>query len=153
MLRRTDLKVIELGTGCGIVGIYIASAIPDCSCLLTDLPEAMDLLRRNSVSSSEAVRDRLSCEELDWMSPLPAVVTTDSWDLVVVSDCTYNPDTVPMLVETMLGLAVQSPQALFLIAMKKRHDSEAIFFDLVNSKGFSVVQHKAIISRKETEVP
>ncbi|TKA37194.1 hypothetical protein B0A55_13625, partial [Friedmanniomyces simplex] len=41
------LNVIELGCGCGSVGISLAQSIPDCNVLLTDLPEVTELVEAN----------------------------------------------------------------------------------------------------------
>ena len=142
------MAVLELGTGCGIVGIFLASAIPGCSCLLTDLPEAMDLVHRNMSSSTLASGSGLACEVLDWSGKLPVITEGTRWDMVVISDCTYNPDTVPSLVETMSALAQASPQAIFLVAMKVRHDSESIFFNLLRSHDFTVLEHQVVSLRK-----
>lgn len=58
----------------------------------------------------------------------------------MVADCTYNPDVVPDLVKTLRGLGEKSPQVLVLVAMKVRHESEGVFFELTKEAGFVVVE-------------
>lgn len=68
--------------------------------------------------------------------------------MVLVADCTYNPDVVPALVETlsnvskgtMNGTGQRERETIVLLAMKVRHESEIVFFDLMTTKGFAVLE-------------
>ena len=90
------LNVLELGTGCGIVGMTLASVVPNCSVHLSDLPEAREIVERNITDSSLRLCDgsKLAFEELDWDHELPAwlALPDSKIDLVLASDCTYNAD-------------------------------------------------------------
>jgi len=57
-----------------------------------------------------------------------------------VADCTYNPDVVPDLVQTLKRLADRNRDVLVALAMKVRHESEMVFFDLIREAGFVVVE-------------
>lgn len=61
-----------------------------------------------------------------------------------MADCTYNPDVVPDLVKTIRELVGISKEAIVLLAMKVRHDSELIFFDLMKEKNLRVKETIAI---------
>ena len=78
---------------------------------------------------------------LDWEEPLPANVWKTHYDLIVVSDCTYNSDSIPALVNTLTALIRRSPNALIAVSMKKRHESEAIFFDSIAAAGLVETDH------------
>lgn len=88
------LNVLELGTGCGMVGIAIAQTVSDSKVLLTDLPEAREIVARNIDSAVKAPGASLAFMELDWDAELPGEVQSSSepLDLVLAADCTYNPD-------------------------------------------------------------
>jgi len=147
MLSKKDLKTIELGAGCGIVGITLATFYPQISSvLLTDLPEAADILIQNLTSSTlhHRIRSRIDHQVLDWASPLPSNVKATKWDLVVVADCTYNPDVVPDLVQTLKKIGEGNEDVVVLLAMKVRHDSEMVFFKLMNEAGFVVKEKCAL---------
>lgn len=58
----------------------------------------------------------------------------------MVADCTYNPDVVPDLVKTLKGVTEKNKEALVCVAMKIRHESEMVFFDLMKKAGFEVVE-------------
>lgn len=138
-------RILELGSGCGIVGLEIAALCSAGNVLLTDLPAAMDILNHN-VERAKLItsRGKLATAVLDWDEPLPERVRKQRFDLMIVSDCTYNPDSVPALVKTLSAVAENSSDALILVSLKVRHDSEAIFFDLMASAEFVEAEHDAI---------
>lgn len=120
--------MIELGSGCGIVGIGLAQLVPSCDMLLTDLPEAQSILDRNISIATIAKPSKLSSCVLDWEAELPANVSQRKHDAIIISDCTYNTDTIPALVDTLSRLVSRSPDAVIALATKVRHDSEGMFF-------------------------
>ncbi|KAG9231716.1 putative methyltransferase-domain-containing protein [Amylocarpus encephaloides] len=145
LLKGSRLKVIELGAGCGIVGITLASSLSNIDqILLTDLPEASEILETN-IAASRARKPAnpspsadVSHHVLDWSSPLRQPVSITKWDLVLVADCTYNPDVVPDLVSTLGKLRAANREVLVALAMKVRHESEMVFFELMEREGWAV---------------
>ncbi|KAJ0419309.1 putative methyltransferase-domain-containing protein [Aspergillus carlsbadensis] len=134
--RSSPLHVIELGSGCGIVGIALAELLPKCSVLLTDLPEVEEIVSKNIAAAQPAHASGLQYRPLEWEEELPDnLFESPSVDLVLVSDCTYNADSLPALVSVLSRLVQMSPHALILVALKRRHESESIFFDLMKSAG------------------
>lgn len=151
-------RVIELGSGCGIVGLEVAHLCPVSDVYLTDLPETMDILNHNvSKAKFTSTRRRVATAILEWDKPLPDDVAKNYYDLVIVSDCTYNSDSIPALVRTLAALIANSPAALIVISMKVRHDSEAIFFDLMAEAGLIETESTSIELpdriRQETKQP
>lgn len=61
-----------------------------------------------------------------------------------MADCTYNPDVVPDLVQTLKRLAQGNDDILVALAMKVRHESEMVFFELMREKGFGVRENVRI---------
>lgn len=139
------LRVLELGSGCGIVGLKVADLCSVSDVLLTDLPDAMEILNHN-VERAKFVssRGKLATAVLDWDEPLPERVGRRQFELVIVSDCTYNPDSIPVLVKTMSAVAENSPNGFVVVSLKVRHDSEAIFFDLMAGAKFVETEHTTI---------
>lgn len=130
------LNVIELGAGCGTVGISISQSIPDCDVMLTDLPEVEELIEANIARMRPAMSSRVRFQALDWLAPLPSSLQDRKNDLIIVSECTYNTDTLEPLVGMLVSLLVRSPKAVIVVSTKTRHDSEAAFFDLMKNAGF-----------------
>ena len=139
-------SVLELGSGCGIVGLEVAQICSQCDVTLTDLPDTMEILSYNVstvVGSNPAVGNVIT-GVLDWDDANPKLVQGHRYDLVIVSDCTYNADSIPALVRTLAVVVDEWPAALIVVSMKVRHDSEAVFFDLMAAAGFVVAEHSAI---------
>lgn len=136
--------MLELGSGCGIVGKALASIRPDCHVILSDLVDAMDLIQLNLADSQPASGSRLSSMILDWSQDLPAAITAEQFDLILVCDCTYNTDSIPALVRTLSALNARSPGAMVVVANKIRHDSELAFFDQMADAGLNEVEQVSI---------
>lgn len=62
----------------------------------------------------------------------------------MLADCTYNPDVVPDLVGTLSRVAKTSNGVLVLVAMKVRHESEMVFFELMRDVGWIVIEKMMI---------
>ncbi|CAG8972817.1 hypothetical protein HYALB_00007742 [Hymenoscyphus albidus] len=148
--EKSELNIIELGAGCGIVSLTLHHHFPQISnSILTDLPEASEILSHNishlSIpdSPSRNFTTTLKHEVLDWSQPLPSFAAEKKWDLVMVADCTYNPDVVPHLVKTLKELTSEEGgkegKGLVCAAMKVRHESEMVFFDLMTEARFEVL--------------
>ncbi|CAG8220684.1 unnamed protein product [Penicillium nalgiovense] len=149
--RNQPLQVVELGAGCGIAGIALASMLPNCSILLTDLPEVEDIITRNINAAQLATMSSVHYQNLDWDDP-PDDLCPRPIELILVSDCTYNADSLPALVSTLDRLVRTSPDAIILVALKRRHDSETVFFDLMRLAGFTAVQDSVEIPSQHDEV-
>lgn len=85
-------RVLELGTGCGIVGISIAQIVPNAEVILTDLDEAKEIVEWNMTYANAdlAPGSSLSFRELVWGEKIPKGL--NGLDLVIAADCTYNAD-------------------------------------------------------------
>ncbi|KAF2769877.1 hypothetical protein EJ03DRAFT_361762 [Teratosphaeria nubilosa] len=130
------LSAIELGCGCGSVGISLAQSIPDCDVVLTDLPEVTELVEANIERMNPAISSKVRFEPLDWLAPsLPCKLANRVHDLIIVSECTYNTDTLRPLVKTLSNLLTRSPKAVIVVSTKTRHDSEAVFFEYMMEAG------------------
>ena len=151
------LNVLELGSGCGIVGIALSQLVPSCNVLLTDLSEAMDILDINIRESRLQMGSKIEAIQLDWDDELPASISKQKFDLILVSDCTYNADSLPSLVQTVSILTSLSNDAHVIVSMKVRHDSEAVFFELMSNAGLESVRHDTVElpdrTRKDIGIP
>ncbi|KAK4693593.1 hypothetical protein P7C71_g3842, partial [Lecanoromycetidae sp. Uapishka_2] len=106
---------------------------------------AMGILNHNTRSAkSHANKGHLETMVLDWEESLPEAFSRSPKDVILVSDCTYNSDSTPALVKVLAALIRFAPTALIVVSMKVRHDSEAIFFDLMSDAGLTAIEHTAI---------
>lgn len=157
-----------------------AGAYGNCSVLMTDLPDAQELTENNiarfhrvrrlqmgfddnskgndgeigGTSNSSATWPDVRFEALDWedgaRGDFGPLVRSKTWDLVVVSDCTYNIDTLPALVGTLSALHVlkrtssgaskANAASRVFLSTKPRHDSEAEFPAMMAQDGWTLRQ-------------
>ncbi|SPN98663.1 uncharacterized protein DNG_01708 [Cephalotrichum gorgonifer] len=151
--NKRPLNILELGCGVGVLGIGLAGLLSlaaspevssECHLLMTDVPDAEERalanigLFQDSQGSLGGSIPTIEYENLDWEADLEVKfsesIVSRPWDLVVLSDCTYNIDTIPALVETLSQLhstaaahQKSSPERQSLkvfLATKPRHSSE-----------------------------
>ena len=151
--RARPLRVIELGAGCGIAGIALAQLVPHCSVFLTDLPEAQELLQKNIDVAKPAPGSSLRRGLLEWGPVSSSSILQSGPDLVLISDCTYNADSCAALVQTLVCLAQHAKDIKILVAMKRRHDAEAVFEHKMDQNGFTPLEcTKLAIPHRESEM-
>ncbi|KAK7751319.1 hypothetical protein SLS62_006725 [Diatrype stigma] len=172
-IDRESPNVLEIGCGVGMLGITIASvlrraieqqgfepALP--TVLLTDLPDAEARATSNiSRFSLRTGSPQVQYENLDWdegkKSQFGPLVKSRFWDLIVLSDCTYNIDAFPSLVGTLsalhgLNVTNADPEekerngvmTKVLLSTKPRHESEAAIFALLEADGWTCRLKKSI---------
>ncbi|RFU73164.1 upf0665 family c [Trichoderma arundinaceum] len=167
-----SINVLELGCGVGILGGGLSAVFPrmrpppsrGCTILMTDLEEAEGRTRSNMSRLLQARQGRKSSagppvkllyENLDWEEGRKGLFGPEAqshrWDLIMLSDCTYNVDMLPALVETLSALhasnkartaaspasAAERPRSTkVFLATKPRHASEEALFDLLSHEGW-----------------
>ena len=132
------LRVLELGAGCGIVGIAFAQLVK-CDMQVTDLEDAQEILAKNIRCASPMAGSTIQASILDWASGLEDS-SNPNFDLVLVSDCIYNPDSSLHLVEILRNLAARVPDTLILVGFKRRHEADTIFFERMRERRFELVE-------------
>ncbi|KAK6856374.1 hypothetical protein PG995_006561 [Apiospora arundinis] len=137
--------------------------------LLTDVEEAEERARANMARAEEVLEGRsrqhseaevegdsqsqkrrpravLQYENLDWDEGKQArfgpLTKARAWDFVVLSDCTYNVDSLPALLSTLRNLhyhnfVFDETPTRVLLATKPRHASEEALFGLLEEYNWS----------------
>ena len=142
-----DMIILELGSGCGIGGLMFALTVPkdrsghNCKVLLTDLPEAIPILEYNISQNQYAEGCTVESQVLKWEDEesLELLLGKSKFDIVLVSDCTYNCDSCPALVKTLSAVA-QASNPYVIVSMKVRHETESVFFALMEEAGFATMR-------------
>lgn len=105
---------LELGSGCGIVGIA-ATLLGAKSVMLTDLPELLPFLQSNvdaNLKTIVSAREQqgtsldfdITCESCDWTEPLPLPIQSKSYDVILIADCIWIESLVVPLFDTLRKL-------------------------------------------------
>ncbi|KAL5411066.1 hypothetical protein PMIN03_005060 [Paraphaeosphaeria minitans] len=135
------LRIIELGSGCGMVSVVLSHLVANVEISVTDLAEAQAIAVRNIGYASRYCTNKPTLEfhELDWEQPLKYGGSLErAVDLVIAADCTYNADSSPAFVNTIQQIALRFPYLTVAVAMKKRHASEDVFFSLMSDAKFEM---------------
>jgi predicted nicotinamide N-methyase len=94
--------VLELGAGCGLVGL-VAAHLGAEHVTLTDRACAMAILEHNVAVNS--MGERVTVRELEWEGGASDVET---FSLIIASECLYDEDSVLPLLRTMHALSTAS---------------------------------------------
>lgn len=138
-------KIIELGSGTGLVGLAIAydlesredsSPSKDLSIYITDIEKLVPLMQNNADLNnlSHIVKPAV----LNWGEDLPEYAQKP--DLILAADCVYLESAFPLLEKTLLDLTLDNPVPI-LMAYKKRRKADARFFKAIK-KHFTVTEIK-----------
>ena len=131
-----------MGAGCGIVGIAL-SQLRKSEVVLTDLEDAQDIVQSNVDCAALASGSSLKRQVLVWGTGLDGLENA-KFDLVLVSDCIYNPDSSVLLVETLKDFSMHNSNLLIFVAFKRRHDADTIFFEHMQKSELQVVEKGTI---------
>jgi predicted nicotinamide N-methyase len=135
-------RVLELGSGTGIIGILLAR---HCSVyervILTDLEKVCPLIKANLVANDlgeQLNNGKIVVEALDWSDTAslpPSVLAAGPLDVVLVSDCVYLESCFEILLNTLK--VVIGEGTVCYMSYKKRRRAEKVFFKKL-SKMFHV---------------
>ena len=137
-----DKKVIDIGSGTGVIGIAVAllsTGISGTHITLTDRAPLLDLMNHNAFKLNDIAPSRLAVKELEWGNPLPkADGTPEIFDLILLSDVVTKAyrESYPGLIKSLRELS--HPNTRIVLAYELRDASDRQFFDLLLASGFSV---------------
>lgn len=141
--RPAKIRVLEVGAGCGIVGIALAQLLKS-DVVLTDLEDAQAIMQSNLERAVPRAGSTVRRQVLGWGSSL-GDLSSSKFDLVLVSDCIYNPDSSILLVETLELVSKLNPNVLIFVGYKRRHDADDTFFQRMQDARFSVVESGEVL--------
>ncbi|KAG5368791.1 UPF0665 family protein [Yarrowia sp. E02] len=123
------IKILELGAGCGIVGLAVEKHLGgQGSLILSDLEEARECAEESIALNQSSA----SFMALDWADE--DVSKLADLDLIIVADCTYNMDMYETLVGCLERLLAMNPGAKVVIGHKMRNEQEVEFFDMLEQR-------------------
>ena len=135
-----ELGILELGSGVGVAGL--AAAAVGWRVLLTDLPDALPLMRVNVAANAHRFTHVPTVAALEWGCDEASLrsVLRDGDDassrpslngsmLVLCSDVVYEPTAYEPLVCTLRQLAEAGVATRTLMAHRSRHPDEHLFFE------------------------
>ncbi|XP_023934853.1 protein N-lysine methyltransferase METTL21D [Bicyclus anynana] len=120
----SGVRVLELGSGLGVVGLTAATL--GAQVTLTDLPEALPLLRLNITENKTKIGSMggyAIAESLVW-GDKNSDIHKQEFDMIVLADCVYYEDAIDPLIETLqcLNNTIKKKPTIYLT--QELRDSE-----------------------------
>lgn len=119
----SGIKVLELGSGLGLVGLTAATL--GAQVTLTDLPEALPLLRLNIGENKVKIGSMggyAMAESLVWGDS--SSLLDEEFDMILLADCVYYEEAVTPLIETLKVLCSTSKKKLVIYLTQELRDSQ-----------------------------
>ncbi|CAK8562267.1 unnamed protein product [Lathyrus sativus] len=132
------LRILELGSGTGIVGI-VAAVTLGSNVTLTDLPHVVPNLKFNAEANAGVVGSSggsVTFAPLRWGHADDVELIGREFDVIVASDVVYHDHLYEPLIET-LRLLLVGKKIVFVMAHMKRWKKECVFFKKAR-KHFSI---------------
>lgn len=123
--------VLELGAGCGLLGIACA-ALGARHVVMTDLPYAIPLMQDNIKRNLSLIRNKISCKECDWVEPpelndlldLPETIAKENEVVILVADCIWLAHLISPLLRTLDKFSCEHTKVIITYQQRGReaHD-------------------------------
>lgn len=124
------LRILELGSGTGVVGIA-AAAILGADVTVTDLPHVLPNLNFNVEVNSTVLAPRagqVHVAALSWGEKEDMEAVGREYDLIIGSDVVYHDNLYDPLLQTLRFLLLGDGEKVFLMAHLRRWKKESGFF-------------------------
>eukprot|EP01104_Vermistella_antarctica_P013588 TRINITY_DN4138_c0_g1_i3.p1 TRINITY_DN4138_c0_g1~~TRINITY_DN4138_c0_g1_i3.p1 ORF type:complete len:238 (+),score=54.30 TRINITY_DN4138_c0_g1_i3:219-932(+) len=151
--RRNPLKgkkVVELGAGCGIVGMTAGVLGGRVTC--TDIQPAFSLLKTNVDRNKDAIESagnggNCVCIPLDWTKPLDSNAFSPPYNVILASECVYAREIIRPFIDTLVALCSRSTK--IFVSLVERDPSMMEDFYACAKEHFSI--SKIALSKQHPE--
>ncbi|CBJ26565.1 conserved unknown protein [Ectocarpus siliculosus] len=129
-------RVLELGSGTGLVGLAAARFGPPLEVVITDLESHVDICKRNVASQDDMGAQGLCSvrvEAYDWSSEVPEELGEVPFDVILATDVAYYEHLYAPFVQALERTAGQHTLVLLGVT---RTDTGPAFFDALDKAGF-----------------
>jgi predicted nicotinamide N-methyase len=125
-------RVLELGSGCGLVGLCAAFLGADIT--MTDMADIVPTLLANVNRNLKQESGIANVEELDWQNDaaLHSIKNKKRWDIILATDVLYSPSCFELFLRALEVIADQ--HSIILVGYKKRSEEETFHFDKVREQ-------------------
>ena len=128
-------RVLELGAGCGLVGIYLCLLGAKMT-VLTDQQCCVKALEDNVASNVAGVcRGRIKVMEYSWGNSSAELTKEGLFDLIVAAEVLYSPTDSVLLAQCIPKLA--NPDSRIFVSMGRNRGGEEVFVKTLADQGYS----------------
>lgn len=129
--------VLELGAGCGLVGIVL-SLLGAKSVVLSDLELCVPTLQRNiDRNISGPSKDSIRAASFIWGQNTSPLTVLGKFDIIVAAEVLYDEEDSKLLAESVVHLLARPHGAMF-VSMGRNRKGETSFVKAMADDGYSV---------------
>ncbi|CAD5208345.1 unnamed protein product [Bursaphelenchus xylophilus] len=132
-----EFRILELGAGCGLAGIAVASHFPNIRLTTTDCDEnVLQQLKANVKNNFGEENFIHEVRELDWLKTSENDVINEKFGMIIAADVIYDPELLEAFLNTVTLVLRRNSEAKAILAFKERNpDTFKLFMDtLARSK-------------------
>ena len=127
-------RVLELGAGCGLVGIYLCLLGAKMT-FLTDMQCCIKTLKDNvTLNVTGSCRDRIKIMEYSWGKSTTELIKDGLFDLIVAAEVLYSPSDSVLLAQCIPQLT--KPDSRIFISMGRNRGGEEAFVKTLAGQGY-----------------
>jgi predicted nicotinamide N-methyase len=152
----TGFRILELGSGCGYLGLAVAEKFPDSFVTLSEREEGLNHLKRNIDRNGLKNAD---CIQLDWADTETAIPEID---LIIGSELVYNPITSVLLADLINRILPENSRFIYAHSLNRFEMIDIDFIDRLLAHNLHVVpvlgkwpkpdHHLSLFNDLETEI-
>lgn len=128
--------VLELGAGCGLVGITL-SILGAKSVVLSDLELCLPTLQRNIDRNISDTKERIRVVPYVWGQDTSSLTVNGKFDILVAAEVLYDEEDSKLLAESALELLNETLGIMF-VSMGRNRKGETAFVKTMVDYGYSV---------------
>ncbi|CAO0790811.1 unnamed protein product [Mucor circinelloides] len=127
-----DQKIVEIGSGTGLVGLAVAKLCPGIKqMVITDQLPMMGLMQENIKLNH--LEQSVTADILNWGEVIPDISQVLNADVILASDCIYLEMAFIPLLETFFALT-NKPTSIIYLTYRKRRNADKLFFQAAKKK-------------------
>lgn len=127
-------RVLELGAGCGLVGIYLCM-LGAKTAVLTDQKCCVKTLEDNvSANVPTVCRSRIKVMEYSWGKSTAALTKDGLFDLILAAECLFSQEDSMLLAQCIPKLT--KPDSRIYVSMGRNRGGEEVFVKELKDQGY-----------------
>ncbi|ODO10424.1 hypothetical protein I350_01019, partial [Cryptococcus amylolentus CBS 6273] len=129
--RLKEKKILELGSGTGLVGLVTAMLEPSSEIWITDQAPLLELMETNTRLNLGEDHDSVHVTEFNWGESVSSDIPIEDIEVVLAADCVYFEPAFPLLVQTLCDVAPLGKTIEILFSYNKRRKADKKFFAML----------------------
>ena len=148
----SNSKVLELGAGCGLVGLVLAH-LGAKFVLLTDMEICLSTLRKNVTNNSQTlIKDSVQVAPYVWGETTTELTKHQGkFNIIVAAEVLYDEADSRLLAESAIQLLAKG--GVMFVSMGRNRKGKTAFVETMNANGYSTAEVSVLVMIKKLQLP